>query len=425
MTSSPAKGFRTAATPTEATDQIVVINAGSSSLKFAVVDPTSGARCLSGIAERLGTSGAKLTVARKGAPEETSQLSDSTHAHAVSKVLTAVRGLPPELQPSGVGHRVVHGGDLFAESVLVSDAVVAGIERFSPLAPLHNPAALEGIDAVSELWPELPQVAVFDTAFHQTMPAHAFRYAVPEEWYHDLDIRRYGFHGTSHRYVSGRAAEVLDRSPSDLALVVAHLGNGCSAAAVLNGRSVDTTMGLTPLEGLVMGTRSGDVDPGLFGYLAQQSSMTSEQVVEELNTRSGLLALSGRSNDMREVQARADEGDERAALAIDVFVYRVAKSVAALVVALGKLDALVFTGGIGEKDARIRARVVTALEFLGLDLDADANDADGHASGGRIGAPGPPTVLVVPTDEELMIARDTIRLIRDAEPRLSSTGERG
>jgi acetate kinase len=416
MTSSPSDGSQTATNPTSVGGQVVVINAGSSSVKFAVLDPTSGTRCLSGIAERLGEAGATLTVSREGAPKRTSKLSEATHAHAVSEVLDAVRGLPRQLRPSGVGHRVVHGGDLFADSVLVSDEVTAGIRRFSSLAPLHNPAALEGIHAVAKLWPELPQVAVFDTAFHQTMPAHAYRYAVPEEWYRDLDVRRYGFHGTSHRYVSGRAAELLGRSPSGLALVVAHLGNGCSAAAVLDGRSVDTTMGLTPLEGLVMGTRSGDVDPGLFGYLAQTISRTSEEVVEALNARSGLLALSGLSNDMREVQARADEGDDRAALALEVFVYRLSKAVAGLVVGLGSLDALVFTGGIGENDARIRARVVSALGFLGLELDPDANDAHGRTTDGRIGGDGTPTAMVVPTDEELMIARDTLRLIRGSQP---------
>lgn len=392
--------------------QILVVNAGSSSLKFALVDPATGARCLSGLAERLGTTDAAVAIQPVGAPDIRSPLHEGTHHEAVSTVIDATQRLSGDLQPVGVGHRVVHGGELFTDSVLVSDEVIAGISRFGQLAPLHNPPALLGIDAVRTRWPALPQVAVFDTAFHQTMPARAFRYAVPEEWYADLAVRRYGFHGTSHRYVSQQAAVVLDRPLSDLALVVAHLGNGCSATAVLGGRSVDTTMGLTPLEGLVMGTRSGDVDPGIFGYLAEQRSMSSGQVTDVLNEHSGLLALSRLSNDMREVQAGADAGDERARLALDVFVYRVAKAVAGLVVALGRLDALVFTGGVGEHNSGVRARIVAGLEFLGLELDPAANAAHGRATGGRISRDVAPTALVVPTDEELMIARDTIRLVR-------------
>jgi acetate kinase len=396
----------------EASDgTVLVINAGSSSLKFALVDPATGERHLSGLAERLGTDSATIASTRDGRPGERSVLAEGTHGSAVATVVSGVRELAPDRQPVGVGHRVVHGGELFADSVLVTDDVLEAIDRFSALAPLHNPSALLGIRAVSATWPDLPQCAVFDTAFHQTMPARAFRYAVPEDWYTELGVRRYGFHGTSHRYVSARAAEMLDRSPTELALVVAHLGNGCSATAVLDGRSVDTTMGLTPLEGLVMGTRSGDIDPGVFAFLADQRSLTSADVTDVLNKRSGLLALSGRSNDMRQVQADAADGEERARLALDVFTYRLAKAVAALVVGLGRLDALVFTGGIGENDALVRARVVESLGFLGLRLDSAANDAHGRATAGRICQDGAATALVVPTDEELMIARDTMRLV--------------
>jgi acetate kinase len=252
---------------------------------------------------------------------------------------------------------------------------------------------------------------VFDTAFHQTMPASAFRYAVPGEWYTRYGVRRYGFHGTSHRYVSERTAVLLGRPLGELRLVTAHLGNGCSAAAIRDGVSVDTTMGLTPLEGLVMGTRSGDIDPGVFAYLAERTGHSAAELTETLNTRSGLLGLSGTSNDMRHVQDAAARGDERARLALDVFVHRLAKAVAGLVTSLERLDALVFTGGIGENSAIVRGQVLARLGFLGLAEDPEANAGHGGSTGRRISRPGPVQALVVPTDEELMIARDTARLI--------------
>jgi acetate kinase len=311
----------------------------------------------------------------------------------------------------GAGHRVVHGGERFTASVLVDDEVIEAIRSFSPLAPLHNPANLAGIEAVRAARPGLPQAAVFDTAFHQTMPPRAFRYAVPQDWYTTHLIRRYGFHGTSHRYVSGQAAVLLQRPLEELRLVTAHLGNGCSAAAIRDGVSVDTTMGLTPLEGLVMGTRSGDIDPGVFGYLAGQTGASAAGLTDVLNTGSGLLGLSGTSNDMRTIQDAAAAGDERAQLAIDVFVHRLAKAIAALVTSLDRLDALVFTGGIGEHSVLIRRLVLGRLGFLGLTEDAEANARHGQGTRGRITAPGPVQALVVPTDEELMIARDTARLI--------------
>jgi acetate kinase len=390
---------------------VLVFNAGSSSLKFAAVDLATGVRTLTGLAERLGTSGATMTMFHQGQADDSHEVADGTHHEAVSAALEAARALPPPMRPTGVGHRIVHGGEQFTESVLVTDTVEAAIRRLGALAPLHNPPGLEGIDAVRAVWPELAQVAVFDTAFHHTMPARAYRYAVPDEWYSGLGVRRYGFHGTSVRYVSGRAAELLEQHATELALVVAHLGNGCSATAVLGGRSVDTTMGLTPLEGLVMGSRSGDIDPGLFGYLARQASMSGEQVLDALNTRSGLLALSRVSNDMREIQAAADQGDVHAALAVDVFVYRLAKAVSGLVVGMGRLDALVFTGGIGEHSSRVRGDVVALLGFLGLRLNEAANAVHGEGTRGRIDCGGAPSAMVVATDEELMIARDTSRLV--------------
>jgi acetate kinase len=389
---------------------VLVINAGSSSLKFALVDSGSGDRVLSGLAERLGGDATLRVSGPEG--EHPVPLAGADHDAAVSAILGAVAGLDPLLHPVGVGHRIVHGGERFADSVLITDEVVAAVEEFAPLAPLHNPPGLLGIRAVRSVWPDMPQVAVFDTAFHQSMPPRAFRYAVPAPWYTEHGVRRYGFHGTSHRFVSGRTAEILGRDPADLALVVAHLGNGSSATAVLGGRSVDTTMGLTPLEGLVMGTRSGDVDPGLFGYLGDECGMSAHEVTRALNTRSGLLGLSELTNDMREMWQARDAGHPGARLAIDVFVYRLAKHLAGLVVALGRLDALTFTGGIGENDARVRAMTVQALGFLGLRLDPERNLAHGRGSGGRIGTGDGAEILVVPTDEERMIAMDTIRLVR-------------
>ncbi|MFN8196641.1 MAG: acetate kinase [Nocardioidaceae bacterium] len=398
-----------------ASETVLVINAGSSSLKFALVDARSGARLSSGLAERLGSDHAALRVEGLGS-QGTGPLGGGDHRAAVAHILDLVRGLDPSQQPVGVGHRVVHGGERFADSAVITDDVVEAIERFSPLAPLHNPPGLLGIRAVAEAWPDLPQVAVFDTAFHQTMPEHAYRYAVPEAWYAENGVRRYGFHGTSHRYVSGRAAELLGRDPGELALLVAHLGNGCSATAVLGGRSVDTTMGLTPLEGLVMGTRSGDVDPGLFGFLEEARGMSASAVGAALNQQSGLLGLSGVTNDMRALWEAADGGHHGATLAVHVFVYRLAKALSALVVGLGRLDALVFTGGIGENDDRVRAMTVERLGFLGLEVDAHLNAGHPRGSVGRIGTGNGPEVLVVPTDEELMIAQDTVRLVLGHAP---------
>jgi acetate kinase len=291
--------------------------------------------------------------------------------------------------------------------------VIAAIRSFAPLAPLQNPADLEGIETIRAIRPGLPQAAVFDTAFHQTMPSAAYRYAVPEDWYTHYGVRRYGFHGTSHRFVAGRAAALLEKRPDQVRLVTAHLGNGCSAAAIRDGVSVDTTMGLTPLEGLVMGTRSGDIDPGVFGYLAGRTGQSAGELTEALNKRSGLLGLSGLSNDMRTVQDAAARGGERARLALDVFVHRLAKAVAGLVTSLDRLDALVFTGGMGENSAVVRGLVLARLGFLGLAENPAANAAHGQTTGGRISRPGPVQALVVPTDEELMIARNTARLVTD------------
>jgi acetate kinase len=387
---------------------VLVLNCGSSSVKFALVDPPSGRRLISGVAERVGTPEVSLEVDAEGQQRTSTPRDGSVHGILV-EVLAAV-GRVEGVEVGAVGHRVVHGGQRFSASVVVDDATTRAIADLADLAPLHNPANVAGIRAVSAVLPDVPQVAVFDTAFHQSMPPRAYRYAVPKQWYDDYAVRRYGFHGTSHRYVSACAAELLDRPASELRLVTAHLGNGCSATAVRDGRSVDTSMGLTPLEGLVMGTRSGDVDPGLLRYGADRSGCGVEEVLDALNTRSGLLGLSGVSNDLREVSEAADGGSADAALALEVFAYRLAKYVAALVVPLGRLDALVFTGGVGEHSVGVRHAVLGQLGFLGLHEDPDANARHGRDTGGRITAAGATQALVVPTDEELVIARDTAAL---------------
>ena len=401
---------------------VLVLNSGSSSVKFALLTPDTDERVLDGLADRVGTGEAVLRIRRYPGDAVSEPLPDGSYQAVIARILDrlavgggdggALGADPARL--IGVGHRVVHGGDRFSASTLVDAEVVAAIREFARLAPLHNLADLAGIEAISAIRPELPQVAVFDTAFHQTMPASAFRYAVPQEWYTRYGVRRYGFHGTSHRFVSQRAAALLGRPPGELRLVTAHLGNGCSAAAIRDGVSVDTTMGLTPLEGLVMGTRSGDIDPGVFGYLADRTGQTSAELTQVLDTQSGLLGLSGVGSDMRTVQAAAERGDERARLALEVFVHRLAKAIAGLVTSLERLDALVFTGGIGENSPVVRGLVLRRLGFLGLAEDPEANAGHGRSTGGRISRPGPVQALVVPTDEELMIARDTARLVAGA-----------
>ena len=410
---------------------VLVLNSGSSSVKFALLTPDTGERVLGGLAEQVGTPQAVLRIRRYPGDAVSEPLPDGSYQAVISRILDRLADADAQADAGaqgagparliGVGHRVVHGGDRFSASTLVDDEVIAAIREFARLAPLHNPANLAGIEAVSAVRPGLPQVAVFDTAFHHTMPPCAFRYAVPEEWYTRYRVRRYGFHGTSHRFVSEKAAALLGRPPGGLRLVTAHLGNGCSAAAIRDGVSVDTTMGMTTLEGLVMGTRSGDVDPGLFGYLASQTGQTSAELTQVLNTQSGLLGLSGVGNDMRSVEAAAARGDERARLALEVFVHRLAKAIAGLVINLERLDALVFTGGIGENSPVVRGLVLRRLGFLGLTEDPEANAEHGRSTGGRVSRPGPVQALVVPTDEELMIARDTARLIaaRPAAPALA------
>ena len=393
--------------------KILVLNCGSSSVKFAVIDTSNGREIASGLGERLGSREARLRW-NIGDDSQSRDMPQARHTAVLRTVVAELEAANLLADIAGLGHRVVHGGEKFTSSAIIDEDVIGAIEACVPLGPLHNPANLEGIRLGRELLGKLPQVAVFDTSFHQSMPPRAWLYPVPYDLYEQHGVRRYGFHGTSHRFVAGRAAELLGRPIEDLALVTAHLGNGCSAAAVLGGRSVDTTMGLTPLEGLVMGTRSGDVDPALHGYLGQHLGWDLDRITQVLNKKSGLLGISGVSNDMRTVLEAAESGNHRASLAIDVFVYRLAKAIAALSVALGRLDALVFTGGVGENSADIRSRTLGLLGVLGLREDPRLNANHGRNSGGHISTDGTPPALVVPTNEEWMIALDTAELIDDS-----------
>jgi acetate kinase len=384
--------------------RILVINCGSSSLRFAIVAPESGEIARHGLAERLGTEGAFLRCDDEAA-EALGGARD--HGAALDRVLERL----PGLGVTAVGHRVVHGGEGFSSSVVLDEASIRRIADGSALAPLHNPANLRGIAAARERFPAVPHVAVFDTAFHQSLPPKAYLYAVPYELYERYRVRRYGFHGSSHRYVASEAARLLGKPLAELELVTAHLGNGCSACAISGGRSVDTSMGLTPLEGLVMGTRSGDVDPSLHEFLVEHAGLSLSEVMQLLNRKSGLLGLSGSSSDMRTLLEARARSDERAALAIDVFCYRLAKCVLALCAGLSRLDALVFTGGIGEHASSIRAETLGALSVLGARVHAERNEAHGAGSGGRITADDSGlSALVVPTHEELVIARETAEL---------------
>lgn len=371
--------------------RVLVVNAGSSSLKYEVVDAVAGTSLGSGIVERVGVAG--------------SEVADHEAAMAIALREVDVAGI------EAVGHRIVHGGSVFVDATVIDDAVVAEIERLSVLAPLHNPPGLEGIRAARAALPDVPQVAVFDTAFHASLPPTAYTYAIDRSVAAEHGIRRYGFHGTSYAYVSARAAEVLGRPLSSLRMVIAHLGNGASITAIAGGRSVDTSMGMTPLEGLVMGTRSGDLDPAVLLHLQRVGAFDAAGLDDLLNRRSGILGLGGHS-DMRDLVEAAAGGDAAAALALDVYVHRLKHYIGAYAAELGGIDALVFTAGVGENSALVRERAVEGLGFLGLAVDPALN-ASG-ASGARVISPaeaGVP-VLVVPTDEELQIAREVAGVLR-------------
>ena len=392
--------------------KILVINAGSSSLKYQLVDMENESVLAKGLCERIGIGGHLTHKPQNGKPNFDEDLDFPTHKEAIAAVLEKLvseeYGVVASMSEiSAVGHRVVHGGEAFASSVLINDEVLKVIADCIPLAPLHNPANITGIDACTAvLGKEVPQVAVFDTAFHQSMPGKAFNYAIPYEYYTDLKVRRYGFHGTSHRYVSARAAEMLGKPMEELKIITCHMGNGSSLAAVCNGKSVDTSMGFTPIAGLPMGTRSGDIDVSIVDYLCANTGKSVTEITNILNKKSGVLGVSGVSSDFRDLDNAAAEGNERAALALDIFHYSVAKTIGAYAAAMNGVDAIVFTAGIGENSASTRAAIAEYLTYLGTELDTVNNSKRGEDI--VISTPGSKvTMMVIPTNEELMIARDT------------------
>ena len=380
---------------------VLVINCGSSSIKYALIDSDPNAPRLAGLAERLGSGDACLKGKNSAGERFDQPLPNADH----TQVLNAILGRLEGRIPAAIGHRIVHGGEQFTQAALIDESVVSAIQSTAALAPLHNPANLAGIAATQKVFPELPQVAVFDTAFHQSLPPTAYRYALPESLYAQHGIRRYGFHGTSHAFVSQRAATLSERGAGGW--LTAHLGNGCSTCAIWNNQSNDTSMGLTPLEGLVMGTRSGDVDPGLHAHLHRQLGWSLEQIDDVLNKQSGLLGLSGLTNDMREVEEAAEKGHEGALLALNVFCYRIAKSLAALSCALPRLDGVIFTGGIGENSPTVRRQVIGLLPHFALNEESNAAMIRGKEGKLDIENHTGPEVWVIPTDEEGRIAMET------------------
>ena len=397
---------------------ILVINAGSSSLKYQLLNPETGVLLAKGLCERIGIDG-KFTYKPQVEGKETLDAVDvamPTHSEAIQAVLNAlvdekngVIGSMKEID--AVGHRVVHGGEAFAGSVLITDEVMKALEDCIPLAPLHNPANITGIKACQECMPGVPMVGVFDTAFHQTMPAKAYMYALPYEYYENDKVRRYGFHGTSHKYVAGRAAAMLGKKPEELKLISCHLGNGSSVTAIDGGKSVDTSMGFTPLAGLPMGTRCGDIDAGILEYLMNKHGYNIDEMLSILNKKSGVLGISGVSSDFRDLEAAAPQGNQRAQLALDSFDYNVKKLIGAYAAAMGGVDAIIFTAGVGENGPDTRANVVSGLEYMGVKLDAEKNNTRGKevdvaTDDSKV------RVLVIPTNEELMIAMDTAAIVK-------------
>jgi acetate kinase len=394
--------------------KIFVVNCGSSSLKYQLIDMDNESVLASGLCDRIGMSGIGLLNHKptgKDSVKQEVELPD--HQVAINLVLKAlvdpISGVIESLDEiDAVGHRVLHGGLKFTASAIINEDVLAAIEEYIPLGPLHNPANLIGIRACAASLPNVPQVAVFDTAFHQTMPDYAYTYAIPYEYYEKYKIRKYGFHGTSHRYITLRAAEMLGTQTSKI--VTCHLGNGSSCAAVLDGKCVDTSMGLTPLEGLVMGTRSGSIDPAILKFVCNREGITVDEMDDILNKKSGVLGISGISNDFRDLETEADNGSARAKLALDIFYYKVRTTIGTYTAALGGLDAIVFTAGVGENSATGRAKILAGLEFLGIEIDEEKNKIRGEEI--DISTPNSKVrVLVIPTNEELMIALDTKELV--------------
>ena len=394
---------------------ILVINCGSSSLKYQLINSETEGVLAKGLCERIGIDG-MLTYQPEGGEKEKSEIAMPTHTEAINAVLAALTneksGVIKSLSEVGaVGHRVVHGGEKFTSSCLINDESMKAIEECNDLAPLHNPANLIGIRACQELMPNVPMVAVFDTAFHQTMPEEAYLYGLPYEYYEKYKVRRYGFHGTSHSYVSKRTAEIVGKPYDQMKIIVCHLGNGASISAVNCGKSVDTSMGLTPLEGLVMGTRSGDLDPAIIDFVGKKEGLSLDEMNEVLNKKSGMLGISGVSSDGRDLEAAAETGNKRAQLALDVFDYRVIKYIGAYAAAMNGVDAIAFTAGIGENNIKMRKDVCSSLTYLGVKLDEEKNNVRGEeriisADDSKV------QVLLVPTNEELAIARETLALVK-------------
>ena len=395
---------------------ILVINCGSSSLKYQLINSDSEAVLAKGLCERIGIDGSVLTHTPAGKDKVRIETPMPNHTVAVQLVIDALtnaeHGVIKSLDEIGaVGHRFVHGGEKFASSVVITDEVMKAIEECNDLAPLHNPANLIGINSCKEIMPNVPMVAVFDTAFHQTMPEKAYLYGLPYEYYEKYKVRRYGFHGTSHDYVSNRAAQLLGKKREDLKIIVCHLGNGASVSAVDHGKCVDTSMGLTPLEGLIMGTRSGDMDPAICDFICQKEGLTSAEMNTVLNKKSGVLGMSGVSSDFRDVEAAANEGNHQAAAALDAFYYRVAKYIGAYTAAMNGVDVVAFTAGVGENNIGGRVEICKYLGYLGTEIDLDKNNVRGEEriiskDGSKV------TLMAIPTNEELAIARQTLALVK-------------
>ena len=382
---------------------ILVLNCGSSSIKFAIFDMNQENILISGLAERLYET--QPTISWSGQVNGDANIINQGHQAALNKLAKLLSQWDILDSLTGIGHRVVHGGEKFSASTRLNDDNIAALKTLNHLAPLHNPVNMQGIEACQKLLPNLPQVAVFDTAFHQSMPEHAYMYAVPQAWYQDHGVRKYGFHGTSYRYIVQACAKQLNKPITELNILCAHLGNGCSASAIVNGRSVDTSMGLTPLDGLIMGTRCGSVDPGLIEFMMSAENGSIEDVMTSLNKRSGLLGLSGCSNDMRTLLSAEADGHQQSSKAIDAFCYRIARELGALSTSLATMDALVFTGGIGEHAAVIRQRIINFWPNAQMSLDKELNHKHGDDKG-VISKANSPIAMVIATNEELMIAQD-------------------
>ncbi|AQS38694.1 acetate kinase [Shewanella psychrophila] len=393
---------------------VLVLNCGSSSLKFAVIDASTGDDQISGLAECFGLEDSRIKWKVKGEKQAANLGAFTAHREAVEYIVKNILSAHPQIaeQIKAIGHRVVHGGEKFTHSVIIDESVVQGIEDCAALAPLHNPAHLIGIRAAQSAFPGLPQVAVFDTAFHQTMPEKAFIYALPYKLYRENSIRRYGMHGTSHLFVSREAAKAIGKNLEETNVICAHLGNGASVTAIKGGKSVDTSMGLTPLEGLVMGTRCGDIDPSIIHHLVSRLGYTLDEVNNLMNKQSGLLGISELTNDCRGIEEGYQQGHKGATLALDIFCYRLAKYIASYTVPLGRLDALVFTGGIGENSDLIRAKVLDLLQIFNFELDDERNKAARFGKQGQITTDKSPIALVIPTNEEWVIAEDAMSLLK-------------